>query len=93
MYLEKSELIEGLNGLIRREKVAKAVHKTEPIALITISGPGIEEVPGVVDKIAAPLAREGINLLGIMTISNSVRIFLAWEDREEALKLVKESIT
>jgi len=93
LYVEEAgRLIESLNGLIRREKVAKAVHETKPIALITVAGHGLEETPGVVDKVAAPLARRGINLLGIMTISNSVRVFVAWEDREEALKLIRESL-
>ncbi|RLI29336.1 MAG: hypothetical protein DRO46_02810, partial [Candidatus Hecatellales archaeon] len=94
LYVEEAgKLIERLNGLIKKERVAKAVHKVEPLALITISGHGIEETPGVVDKIAGPLAQRGINLLGIMTISNSVRVFVSWEDREEALKLIRESVS
>ncbi len=93
LYVENPEtLIERLNRLIREERVAKAVHKFEPLALITVSGPGLEEIPGVVDKIAGPIASRGINLLGIMTISSSVRVFVAWKDKDEVLNLIRESL-
>ncbi|WP_309493417.1 aspartate kinase [Candidatus Hecatella orcuttiae] len=93
LYVENpSNLLQRLHELIKNRRIAKAVHSLDPIALITVSGPELEKAPGIVNAVVAPLAREGINLLGVMTISSSVRVFLGWKDREKALTLIKENV-
>ncbi|RLG92131.1 MAG: hypothetical protein DRO36_02335 [Candidatus Hecatellales archaeon] len=93
LYVEdSSKLIENIHNLIKTQKVAKAIHSFEPLTLIVVSGHELEKTPGIVDCISAPLARENINLYGLLTISNSVRVFVHQRDGEKALKLIKESL-
>lgn len=93
LYAELSgNLIQNIHTLIKNQKIAKAIHTVEPLALISIAGHGLEKTPGVVDSISAPLARNRINLYGLLTISSSVRAVIGWDDREKALELIKESL-
>jgi len=93
LYVEdSSKLIKNIHNLIKTQKVAKAIHSVEPLALIVVSGHELEKTPGIVDGITAPLAKEGINLYGLLTISNSVRVFVHWDDKDKAYSLIRESL-
>jgi len=92
-YLQHPEdFIQRLHNLIKTQKVAKAIHSFNPLSMILISGQGLEKMPGIVDTVVAPLAKHGINLYGIMTISSSVRVFVPWGDRKKALSLIGKNL-
>jgi aspartate kinase len=92
-YLQQSEdFIQRLHNLIRSRKVAKAIHSFNPLSMILISGQELEKMPGIVDVVVAPLAKHGINLYGVMTISSSIRVFVPWKDREKALDLIEKNL-
>ncbi len=94
LYVENpSKLIKNIHNLIKTQKVAKAIHSFEPLTLIIVSGHELEKTPGIVDCISAPLAKENINLYGLLTISNSVRVFVHQKDGKKALELIKENLS
>ncbi|MFQ5762119.1 MAG: aspartate kinase, partial [Candidatus Bathyarchaeia archaeon] len=85
-------LVERLHDMIKTAGVAKAIHCFEPLAMIVVSGPDLERIPGVVDGVVGPLAKGNINLYGIVTISSSIRLFVPWDSREQALTLINANI-
>jgi len=82
-------LVERLHDLIKEEGLAKAVHSIDGLAMVVVSGYGLEEIPGILEAVVEPLAEGGINLYGVFTISSSIRIFVPWSERKRALSLVK----
>ncbi len=72
-----------------KEGLAKAVTVRENLAMIRIWGASIEETPGVIHKIAEPLAAMGINILGLQTVHNKIAIFVDWSQRERAAEELK----
>ena len=85
-----SNLVQQLHEMIREEEIAKAIHCVDSIAMIIVSGYGIEKIPGVIDTVVSPLSKENINLNGVFTISSSIRIFVPWDDRVKALSSVND---
>lgn len=94
LYIENpGELVPLLHDKITHQGLAKAVHCFDPLAMIVIGGPGLEKIPGIVNAVVRPLAREKINVYGVMTISSSVRVFVLWDQRERALELVSQGLS
>jgi aspartate kinase len=83
-----SNLVQRLHEMIREEEIAKAIHCVDSLAMIIVSGYGIENIPGVIDTVVSPLSKENVNLNGVFTISSSIRIFVPWNDRKKALSSV-----
>lgn len=73
------------------ETMAMAVRKN--LALVQIRGLGLEETPGIIGKISAPLRDNGINIFGILTVSSSIDLFVDWSEREKAIRLVRSSLS
>jgi len=93
LYVENpASLVQRLHEMIQTQGAAKAIHSFDTLALIVVSGRELERIPGVVDLVVAPLAKNNVNLYGIMTISSSVRIFVPWVNREQALTLINENL-
>jgi aspartate kinase len=82
-------LVENLHELIKKEGIAKAIQSVDALAMVLISGYGLEDIPGILEAVVEPLAKNGINLYGVFTISNSIRLFVPWAEREKALSAVK----
>jgi aspartate kinase len=53
----------------------------------------LEQIPGVVDVVVSPLAREEINLYGVLTISSTINMFVPWSEKETALSLINEQLS
>jgi aspartate kinase len=73
-----------------KETIAMAVKKD--LVFIKTSGVGLEETHGIIGKISEDLRLSGINISGILTITSSILLFVDWNDREKALKLIKNSL-
>jgi aspartate kinase len=73
------------------EIIAMAVRKN--LALVQIRGLGLEETPGIIGRISAPLKDSGINIFGILTVSSSIDLFVDWNDRDKAIRLVRSSLS
>jgi aspartate kinase len=73
-----------------KETIAMAVKKD--LVFIKTSGVGLEETHGIIGRISEDLRVNGINISGILTITSSILLFVDWNDREKALKLIKNSL-
>ncbi len=90
LYARNSKtLVEKLHEMIKKEGLAKAIHSVDGLAMIVVSGYGLEDIPGILETVVEPLAERGINLYGVFTISNSIRLFVPWEEREKTLLAIK----
>ncbi len=83
-----SNLVQELHEMIRDEEIATAIHCIDSLAMIIISGYGIENIPGILDVVVSPLSKKNVNLYGVFTISSSIRIFVPWDEREKTLSSV-----
>jgi aspartate kinase len=73
-----------------KETIAMAVKKE--LAFIQTSGVGLEETHGIIGKISEDLRHAGINISGILTITSSILLFVDWNEKEKALKLIKNAL-
>ena len=91
LYVENPDemVVKQLHDTIKYEKLAKAIHHHDSLAMIVVSGYALESIPGIMDVVVSPLAEGNINLFGVFTISSSIRLFVPWEDRVTALSSVK----
>jgi aspartate kinase len=93
LYLRgDGEIVEKLHDYFVQNKLGKAVSHFPNLSVIKIYGAMLELVPGVVFKAVQPLATQGVNLFGVLTISSSVRIFVSTKDVEKAVNLIKKNL-
>jgi aspartate kinase len=96
LYVPQTENIAALFNQIHeitvrnKETIAMAVKKD--LVFIKTSGVGLEETHGIIGRISEDLRLNGINISGILTITSSILLFVDWNDREKALKLIKTAL-
>ncbi len=96
LYLPQEKSIATLFNQIHsitignKETIAMAVKKD--LVFIKTSGVGLEETHGIIGKISEDLRVSGINISGILTITSSILLFVDWNEKEKALKLIKRSL-
>ncbi len=96
LYVSEEANLEGLFNDIHnitksnKETIAMAVKKD--LVFIKTSGVGLEETHGIIGKISEDLRVSGINISGILTITSSILLFVDWNEREKALKMIKNSL-
>jgi len=89
---EDKKKLERLHSVVLRHKETLAMAVKRNLAFIKVKGVGLEETPGIIGRVSAPLHKNSINIFGIFTITSSVMVFVDWEDRNNAIKLIKESL-
>jgi aspartate kinase len=72
------------------EALAMAVQPN--LAFLKVKGVGLEDTPGIIGKVSAHLQENGINIYGMITIASSILVFVAWDDKELALRLMKQVV-
>ena len=96
LYVPQEKNIDTLFNQIHKitisnkETIAMAVKKD--LVFLKTSGVGLEETHGIIGKISEDLRVAGINISGILTITSSILLFVDWNDKEKALKLIKNSL-
>ncbi|NLB76334.1 MAG: aspartate kinase [Crenarchaeota archaeon] len=87
-----TKLFNQIHGITinKKETIAMAVKKD--LVFIKTSGVGLEETQGIIGKISEELRRNGINISGILTITSSILLFVDWNEKEKALKLIKNAL-
>ncbi len=90
--MTKLDVLNVLHNIVKShpETIAMAVRKN--LAFLQIRGLGLEETPGIIERISVPLREEGINIFGILTVTSSVDLFVDWDDRERAIKLIDSDL-
>jgi len=96
LYVPQTENINALFNQIHqitvsnKETIAMAVKKD--LVFIKTSGVGLEETQGIIGRISEDLRLNGINISGILTITSSILLFVDWNEKEKALKLIKNAL-
>ncbi len=85
-------LFNDIHTITKRNKETIAMAVKKDLVFIKTSGVGLEETHGIIGKISEDLRVSGINISGILTITSSILLFVDWNDREKALKLIKNSL-
>lgn len=93
LYVEEARgIMADIHSALLSEKIGKAVSFYEGLSMITVSGRMLETSPGIIYRITRPLAKEGINVYGLLTISSSIRVFVSQADAEKARRLILEEL-
>ena len=90
--IEVDEILKKLHKILLGEKIGKALSIYQGLSMITVAGRMLETSPGVIYRIVKPLAEEGINVYGLMTISSSIRVFVSEKDSKKASDLIMETL-
>jgi aspartate kinase len=94
VYVDEG-IAERAENVLHREVVdsdeLSSVTVDEGIAAVRVAGGEIPRRAGVIHELVAPLADAHINLNDVITSATSVAVFVTWEDREEALKIVQDT--
>ena len=84
---EEAEAV--LHEKIVVDETLSSVTVEDDIAVIRVTGGELPNRPGVILDIVEPISEAGINIHDVITSATSVAIFVAWDDREETLKIVQ----
>ncbi|MEM2210804.1 MAG: aspartate kinase [Nitrososphaerales archaeon] len=93
LYIAGGENIPNrLHNIMINKGLGKALSAYGDLAMITIRGPAIETVPGMIQRVTQPLAREGINIFGIATISSSIKLFIKRDEADKVISMLKSAL-
>ncbi len=79
-----------LHNTITKHKLMKSVTSEGNLALLMAESERFIYTPGAIAKLSKPLARARINIIEILSSRASVSFFVNWNDRKEALKLLRQ---
>ena len=72
------------------EPLAMAVQPN--LAFLKVKGVGLEDSPGIIGRISSHLLENRINIYGMITIASSILVFVGWDDKELAMRLMKQVV-
>jgi aspartate kinase len=67
----------------------KSVTGEGDLAMVTVESEKFLDTPGMIAKLTAPLAKEGINIVEILSSRASISFFFRWEDRKRAVEILR----
>ncbi len=85
---EEAEAV--LHDQVVEDEILSSVTIEHDIAVIRIAGGELEGQSGAVNRVLTPLAEHNIYLHDVVTSATSVSVFVDWEDREQALDLLRD---
>ena len=94
-YLDKKHAEEAealLHESVIEDDTLSSVTLEEEIAVIRVTGGDLQNQSGAVRDILDPLAEEHIYLHDVITSATSVSVFIQWDDREQALDLLRDVV-
>lgn len=71
----------------RGEWMGVRLHE-EPLAMLTVVGERLQEVPGILARVTAPLSEARINILGVSIGPRSFSLYVAKRDSQRALEIL-----
>jgi aspartate kinase len=90
MHEERATEAENLlHSKVVEDQTLSSVTVEDGIAVIRVTGGELPNRPGVILEIVQPISAAGINIHDVITSATSVAVFVAWDDREETLKIVQ----
>ncbi|HSQ53141.1 MAG TPA: aspartate kinase [Acidobacteriota bacterium] len=85
-------LLKEVHNVILSHEETLAMSVRKQLAFLKIKGVGLEKTTGLTGRISEALRVNCINIFGLITITSSILLFVDWEEKEKALKLVKEAL-
>lgn len=73
-------------------KLMKSVTSENNLAMIIAESERFIYTPGVIAKLTEPLDKAKINIIEILSSRTSISFFVKWENRGQALKLIKKAM-
>lgn len=86
------DVLRGVHRVLVERGLGKAASIFKDLRMVVVKGAALETIPGMIQRVTQPLARESINIYGLVTIASSIRIFLHNRDVERAVKLIKQAL-
>jgi aspartate kinase len=84
------EAIRGLLEKIKNEIGAQKITHTSSVALVSIAGHQLAQIPGMAGKMFNALSRSGINIDTISTSMSSVTCLVAEDKAQEAVEALRK---
>jgi len=81
-----------LHSTITKNKLMKSVTSEGNLALLIAESERFIYTPGAIAKLSKPLARARINITENLSSRASISFFINWNDRKEALKLLRQAM-
>lgn len=85
-------ILAAVHGVIMKFGEAMAMAVQPNLAFLKVKGVGLEDTPGIIGRISSHLRESGINIYGMITIASSILVFVGWDDKETALRLMKQVV-
>ncbi len=85
-------LLSIIHDVVTKHGEALAMAVQGNLAFIRIKGVGLEDTPGIIGRMSILLRETGINIAGMLTLASSILVFVSWEDKEQALDLMKRVV-
>jgi aspartate kinase len=85
-------LLEKVHEVILNHEETLAMSVRKQLAFLKIKGVDLEKTPGLTGRIAEALRLNSINIFGLMTITSSILLFVDWNEKEKAIKLVRNAL-
>jgi aspartate kinase len=79
-----------LHERVVSDETLSSVTVEDDIAVVRVTGGELPNRPGIILEIVQPLADAGINIHDLITSATSVAIFVAWDDREDTLRIIQQ---
>jgi aspartate kinase len=83
-------ILDAIHGVISRHGEALAMAVQPNLAFLKVKGVGLEDTPGIIGRISSQLLANGINIYGMLTLASSILVFVGWDDKELAMRLIKQ---
>jgi len=85
-----NSLLAAIHNVVIRYGEAMAMAVQPNLAFLKVTGVGLEDTPGIIGRISSHLLENRINIYGMLTLASSILVFVAWDDKELALRLMKQ---
>jgi len=85
----EGDVLERLHGAFIEEESALGLVVRSDLGRVIVKGAEFSEMPGVLMKVSRPLASEGINIHGVLTLGTNFTVFVNRSSVDRAAELIK----
>jgi len=85
----EGDVLERLHGAFIEEESALGLVVRSDLGSVIVKGAEFSEMPGVLMKVSRPLASEGINIHGVLTLGTNFTVFVNRSSVDRAAELIK----
>jgi aspartate kinase len=85
-------VLNAIHNVITAYGEALAMAVQPNLAFLKVKGVGLEDTPGIIGRISFHLRENDINIFGMLTLASSILVFVGWDDKELALRLMKQVV-